>query len=118
MKLSAITLFLAATIGLVATAAAQPAAASGRSSVPKTLQVVMHDPGCHWFMVGGKYRTSAKLTGRVRLLNMDEATLKATSSKGTERIPVGHSIVLGHGRYVITMVGQAPDDNHLRLTVR
>jgi hypothetical protein len=32
-------------------------------------------------------------------------------------IPVGKSIVV-RGNYVIMMVGQAPDDNYLKLTVR
>ena len=34
------------------------------------------------------------------------------------RIAMGKSLVVGHGRYVIMMVGQAPDDNYLKLTVR
>jgi hypothetical protein len=33
-------------------------------------------------------------------------------------IPVGKSIVVGQGHYVIMMVGQAPDDNYLTLNVR
>ena len=33
-------------------------------------------------------------------------------------IPIGKSIVVGHGKYVIMMVGQAADDNYLKLTVR
>jgi hypothetical protein len=31
---------------------------------------------------------------------------------------MGKTLVIGRGRYVIMMVGQAPDDNYLRLTVR
>ena len=33
-------------------------------------------------------------------------------------IPVGKSIVVGHGNYVIMMVDQAADDNYLKLAVR
>jgi sorbitol-specific phosphotransferase system component IIA len=33
-------------------------------------------------------------------------------------IPVGKSIVVGRGNYVIMMVGQAVDDNYLKLSVR
>ena len=85
---------------------------------PTTLTIVMHDPGCHWFSVGGRFATTASVAGRVRLVNLDEATLKVASRHGQQRIPVGKSIVLGRGHYGITMVGQAPDDNHLVLTVR
>ena len=86
-------------------------------AAPKTLKVAMHDPGCHWFMRNGRYTKKATLTGSVRLVNMDEATLKVASRSGTQRIRVGKSLVVGHGTYRITMVGQAPDDNHLKLTV-
>ena len=58
------------------------------------------------------------MTGRARLLNMDEAALNVASRTGVQRIPVGKSIVVGHGNYVITMVHQAADDNYLKLTVR
>jgi sorbitol-specific phosphotransferase system component IIA len=33
-------------------------------------------------------------------------------------IAMGKSIVVGRGNYVIMMVGQAVDDNYLKLTVR
>ena len=82
------------------------------------LVVAMHDPGCHWFLVHGKYTKSAAAVGSVRLVNIDEKALKVTSSHASQLIPVGKSLVVKHGRYVITMVGQAPDDNHLKLTVR
>lgn len=115
MKYAAITIFAAAVIGLIGTAAG---AASIRTTAPKTLRVVMRDPGCHWFAVGHRFTTRDTVAGRVRLLNQDIATLKATSAGGVKRIPVGRSVVLGRGHYMITMVGQAPDDNHLRLVVR
>ena len=84
----------------------------------KTLVVAMHDPGCHWFLVHGKFTTSARVTGSVRLVNRDEATLKIASRHGMQHIRVGKSLVLSHGHYVVMMVHQAPDDNYLKLTVR
>jgi sorbitol-specific phosphotransferase system component IIA len=35
-----------------------------------------------------------------------------------QHIQVGKSIVVGRGSYVIMMVGQASDDNYLKLSVR
>ena len=114
MKLFTLTFVLTAAAVLAAIATAQPAA----STAPKTIRVVMHDPGCHWFATGAGPSKTAVASGPVRLLNLDEATLVARSSSGeVTRIAVGAKALLGHGRYVITMVGQAPDDNHLRLTV-
>ncbi len=40
------------------------------------------------------------------------------SRHGMRHVALGKSIVLGRGNYVIMMVGQAPDDNYLKLTVR
>ena len=49
-------------------------------------------------------------------------TIRIGDSEGdrTRRVDIGlgKSIVVGRGNYVIMMVGQAPDDNYLRLTVR
>lgn len=78
----------------------------------------MHDPGCHWFQLGHKLTTRATFTGRVKLVNFDEAALKVASRHGAQRIAMGKSLVVGHGKYVIMMVGQATDDNYLQLTVR
>jgi hypothetical protein len=118
MKISTIALALAATICAVALGAGQALATTTHQTAPKTLKIVMHDPGCHWFLVGGKITKTATVTGRVRLLNVDEATLKVASRDGTRHIPVNHSIVVGPGHYVIMMVGQAVDDNYLTLAVR
>jgi hypothetical protein len=118
MKISTLSLAVAATICAGAVGAGQALARTTHQAAPKTLKIVMHDPGCHWFMQSGKLTTKAAVTGRVRLVNFDEAALKVASRQGTRRIPMGKSIVVGHGRYVITMVGQAADDNHLKLTVR
>lgn len=108
-----IIVFAGALVG-----AARGLATTTPQTAPKTLAVVMHDPGCHWFQIGGKFTTSATLNGRVRIVDRDETALKVASSHGIQRIPFGKSIVVGRGHYAITMVGQAPDDNHLKLTVR
>jgi len=94
------------------------AAGSQHSSTPNTLKVVMHDPGCHWFLVHGKDRKTASVAGPIRLQNLDEATLKVASKTKMRYDRVGQSIVLARGNYVVMMVGQAPDDNYLKLTVR
>jgi hypothetical protein len=99
---------------IAALALAAPAAA-GKAP----LVVAMHDPGCHWFLVGGKYVKSVTRTGPVTLLNQDEAALVIKGPGGTRHQRVGAKLKLkAHGTYRITMVKQAPDDNHLKLTIR
>lgn len=83
-----------------------------------TLKVVMRDPGCHWFAVGAKFTTKTTVMGPVKVANLDEGALKVAGNGVTKRIPVGKQLLLSHGRYTITMVGQAADDNHLKLTVK
>lgn len=108
-----------AAIGMAAIATSQALAAQPSHTHATTkLVVAMHDPGCHWFLIHGKYKTSATAVGSVRLVNVDEAALKVTSNHHSKLIPVGKSLVVGRGHYVVTMVKQAPDDNHLKLTVR
>ena len=114
MKISLLSLVTAAALCVGAGVAL---ATPSHAGTPRTLTVVMHDPGCHWFSIGGKFRTTASVAGPIRLANVDEATLKVVSSKSTLRVRVGKSILLARGHYVITMVGQAPDDNHLKLSV-
>jgi hypothetical protein len=99
---------------IAALALAAPAAA-GKAP----LVVAMHDPGCHSFLVGGKYVKSVTRTGPVTLLNQDEAALVIKGPGGTRHQRVGAKLTLkAHGTYRITMVKQAPDDNHLKLTIR
>jgi len=106
-------------IGIVAIATSQALAARPyHAHAPKTLIVAMHDPGCHWFLVHGKYTKSASVSGSVRVVNEDEAALKVTSTHSSKLIPVGKGLVVSRGHYTVTMVGQAKDDNHLKLTVR
>ena len=108
-------LFLA-TAAVLAFGAGQAAA---QSSAPgKTVNVVMHDPGCHWFAVNGKFLKSLTVSGPVKLANFDEAALLVAGRSGVVREPVGKRITLAPGVYRITMVKQAADDNHLRLVVK
>ncbi len=119
MKISTLSLAVAATICAGAFGVGQAlATTTHHAATPKTLKIVMHDPGCHWFMVGGKFTKTATANGHIRLLNVDEAALKVASHHGIKQIPVHHSIVVGRGSYVIMMVGQAVDDNYLKLVVR
>jgi hypothetical protein len=99
---------------IVALALAAPAAA-GRAP----LVVAMHDPGCHWFLVNGKYLKSVARTGPVTILNQDEAALRVKGPHATKLDRVGAKLTLrAKGTYRITMVHQAADDNHLTLTVK
>lgn len=112
MKILIISIFAALAVG-----GGQALAAGTHQASPKTLKVVMHDPGCHWFLVHGKVTKQASVRGPIRLQNLDEAKLRIASRAQLRFIPVGKSIVLGRGHYVVMMVGQAPDDNYLKLAV-
>lgn len=118
MKISTLALALAAIVCAGVFGAGQALATSSHQTAVKTLKIMMHDPGCHWFLRSGKLTNKATVTGRVRLVNFDEDAVKVVSRSGAKRIAVGKSLVVGHGRYVITMIGQASDDNYLKLTVR
>ena len=115
---TALALATIATFVTAGIAANLALATPSHEAAPKTLKIVMHDPGCHFFQIRGHLRKIATLSGAVRLVDLDEATLKVVSRDGLRHIRVGKSIVVGPGNYKITMVGQAADDNHLRLTVR
>jgi len=83
------------------------------------LVIAMHDPGCHWFSVGGKYVKSVTRTGPVTLLNQDEAAVRIKGPGGTKLQRVGARLTLrARGTYRIVMVHQAADDNHLTLTIK
>lgn len=83
----------------------------------------MHDPGCHWFYLGGgpnhrNYVTTVSRSGPVTLLNLDEATLTIKGPGGTKTEKVGAKLTLtSHGTYHITMVGQMMGDKTLTLKV-
>jgi hypothetical protein len=106
-------------IGVAALMLAAPAGAA-----PATLIVAMKDPGCHWFYTGGgsghrKYVKTIARTGPVTLVNLDEAALIIKGPGGTKKDPMGAKLTLkAKGVYTITMVKQAPDDNHLKLTIK
>jgi hypothetical protein len=104
-------------IALLAVGAGQAFARSTHAT-PTKVTVVMHDPGCHWFSVNGAFKTKLAVKGSAKLLNVDEAALKVVGAGTVRRVALGKTVLLGKGTYAITMVGQAPDDNHLRLTVR
>lgn len=93
------------------------ASAHPSAHAEKTVTVVMRDPGCHWFQVGTSFRTSLVVKGPVSLVNYDIAALKVAGESGTKLDKQGVKLTLTAGTYRITMVGQAPDDNHLRLVV-
>jgi len=113
MKILTLTLAGAAMLSLAAGQAfARPAHAQS-----KTVTVVMHDPGCHWFAVGNQFKTTLTVKGPIQLRNFDEAALKVVGPGGAKLDKIGAALTLSHGVYKITMVGQAPDDNHLKLTV-
>jgi hypothetical protein len=113
-------MLLTGSLMLVASAAAHPSSAAGA----KKLIVAMRNPGCHWFYQGGgpnqrKYTTKAVRQGPVKLLNLDEATLIIKGPGGTRHDKVGATLTLkAKGIYKITMVKQASDDNHLKLTIK
>jgi hypothetical protein len=100
-----------------------PAFAAPASASKAPLVIAMHDPGCHWFYLGGgpnhrKYATALTRHGPVTLLNLDEATLIVKGPGGTKTEGVGMKLTLtAKGTYHITMVKQMPDDKHLTLKV-
>jgi len=110
-----LTLFLAIA-GLLAFGASQ--AFAHTSSGSKTVTIVMHDPGCHWFFSHGKFTKALTVAGPVKLANYDENSLIVKGPSGTVVVKVGKSAPLAKGVYGITMLHQAADDNHLQLTVK
>ena len=105
-------------IALLAVGAGQAFARSTHAATATKVTVVMHDPGCHWFSVGGALKTTLAVKGSAKLLNVDEAALKVVGAGATRRVATGKTVLLRKGTYAITMVGQARDDNHLKLVVR
>ena len=114
-----------AGLGLVAVVAGltltTPAAGSTARTATK-LVVAMHDPGCHWFLTHATpNRTYAKTVtrqGPVKLVNLDERTLIIKGPAGIRHLSVGAQMLLtAKGLYRITIVRQASDDNHLKLTI-
>ena len=117
-------LTLTAIAGLMVAVPVAAAQVNHAAATPTKLIVAMHDPGCHWFYVAGgpnhrKYAKTVTRSGPVKLVNLDEAALIIKGPGGTKHEKVGASLTLkGTGIYKITMVKQAPDDNHLKLTIK
>ena len=110
-------------IPLAALVFAAPVFAAPASATKAPLVIAMHDPGCHWFYLGGgpnhrMYVTAVTRRGPVTLLNLDEAALIIKGPGGTKIDKVGAKLTLAtKGTYHITMVKQMPDDKHLTLKV-
>jgi hypothetical protein len=116
--------FILISIGVLVFAAPAAATSAAPGATSKTpLIIAMRDPGCHWFYIGGgpnhrRYVKSVTRSGPVTLLNLDEAALIIKGPGGTKTERVGAKLTLrAKGIYRITMVRQAPDDNHLTLKV-
>lgn len=111
---------LAAVAAAVALgAAAGVADAAPGIGSPKVVPIAMKDPGCHWFFTGGRYRSRLVVSGETTFFNTDESALVFKGPGLSRRLPVGSKLAISTpGTYRITMVGQAPDDNHLVLVVR
>jgi len=110
-----------ALLAFAASALMASAASAGANKGP--LIIAMKDPGCHWFYVGGgpnhrQYMKSVTRVGPVTLLNLDEAAMVIKGPGGTKIEKVGAKLTLKtKGVYHLTMVKQAPDDNHLVLKI-
>jgi hypothetical protein len=112
-------------ISLAVLAVAASAVATSASAAPSKapLIIAMKDPGCHWFYTGGgpsnrHYAKSVTRVGPVTLLNLDEAAMIIKGPGGTKIEKVGVKLTLKtKGVYHLTMVKQAPDDNHLTLKI-
>jgi hypothetical protein len=113
-------IFISIAVLVYAALAVATSAASGAAN-KAPLIIAMKDPGCHWFYTGGgpsdrHYAKSLTRSGPVTLLNLDEAALIVKGPAGTKIEAVGMKLTLkAKGVYHITMVKQAPDDNHLIL---
>jgi hypothetical protein len=119
ISLLVVTAAAVALAALSGMASASPAASASKAAKLRVVPIVMHDPGCHWFMVGGKYKLSLTVKGATVFRNVDEAALIFKGKNFVRKLAVGKSLTVAKpGTYHITMVDQAPDDNHLVLVVK
>jgi hypothetical protein len=119
MRRGVITIVLA--LAAFAAVVGSTAAATASKQAPKQVRVTiaMHDPGCHWFAVGTKFTKKLTVRGIAVVRNVDEAGLIFKGRGFSKTLPVGKTLrITKPGVYHITMVKQAPDDNHLVLRVR
>lgn len=83
-----------------------------------TVPIIHQDPGCHFFVVGGRHLTRLFSHAPVKLVNYDEDAHVITGPGGRHVIKRGASFVVRlPGTYREVMVGQAGDDNHLLLKI-
>ena len=111
--------FLIAGVAAGALALTGVASAAPGAAKVKVVPIVMKDPGCHWFSVGGKNLAKLSVSGATAFRNLDETTLIFKGKSLNKRVPVGKTFaVTAPGTYHITMVGQPSDDNTLLLVVK
>ena len=109
----------AAMLTAVSAFATASSTAPASAAKVRVVPIVMKDPGCHWFLVAGKAKTRLVVHGKTAFKNLDEAALIVKGKNYKARIAVGRKLTIAkRGVYHITMVHQAPDDNHLRLVVK
>jgi uncharacterized membrane protein YtjA (UPF0391 family) len=111
--------FLIAAVAAGALALTGAASAAPGTAKVKVVPIVMKDPGCHWFSVGGKNLAKLTVNGPTAFRNLDEAPVVFAGKNFHKRVAIGKTLaVTAPGTYTITMVGQHADDNHLKLVVR
>ena len=115
MRTSLATLFVIAAGLLVLTSGQAVAAAKHESA--KTVTIAMHDPAVTGSRSAASSSRRSPSRGRSRSRTTTKRRIKVAGPSGIKRDPVGKKITLQRGIYKITMVGQAPDDNTLKLTV-
>ena len=117
-KHTAYVLAAAAAFAAMAVSGAALAASGAPKAKMSVVPIVMGDPGCHWFKVGGKNVARLTVKGPTAFRNLDEAAVLFKAKNFLHRVAVGKTFaVTKAGVYHITMVGQAADDNHLKLVV-
>ena len=108
----------AATAMLVLSGAAIAASGAPKAKM-SVVPIVMADPGCHWFKVGGKNLARLTVNRATAFRNLDEASIVVKGQNFVRRVAVGKTFVVAKaGVYRITMVGQHSDDNHLLLVFK
>jgi hypothetical protein len=109
--------FLISAVAVAALALTSGAASAAPGATKlKVVPIVMKDPGCHWFSVGGK---NLSVRGATAFRNLDETTLIFKGKGFNHRVAVGKTLAVTRpGTYHITMVGQPSDDNTLLLVVK
>jgi hypothetical protein len=110
---------LAAAVALVVAGIATASPARVHAIKAKAVNIVMADPGCHWFADGAKHYKAVSVARGTSFRNIDEAALIFKGAGFHKQLAVGKSLTITKaGTYHITMVKQAPDDNHLLLVVK